>query len=618
MISHADTPHSTPPHFLQLTVWSRPEFIDSANYALEFAVRVLKFYEQFFGVEYPLPKMDMIALPDFNAGAMENWGLITYRETAMLYDEKKASVVSKRHVAAVVAHELAHQWFGNLVTPKWWDDLWLNEGFASFVEFLGVDHVHPNWRMNDQFVISQLHDCFAMDSLPSTHQISFPVGSPDEIGSIFDTISYDKGASLIRMMSHFLTLPGMTKGLKNYLKALKYGNAEQSDLWHYLSDAQPNDGPLVDVAKVMNSWTLQVGYPVVTLRRQYDGSRTSTLEQTKFDLIKPKNDNQTSNLKWEIPISMTYKSDQKRDTRAQMWLHQDDPPLVQVPKNLMLAADDEWFLVNVDEVGYFRVNYDERNWRLIIDQLNSDHTVFSPTNRAQIVNDLFGLARVGLIDYEITMKATDYLSKENDYIVWNAASEMLSFIDEMLFSTPNYGDWRSYLFKLQQPHSNMFQDTQWKTNINGLPRNRDDYIAAVDFKSSVARQCHLEDENCLNKVKYEFTEWRRTGNNVIDPSLRATVYCTAIEHGNRSDWEFLWKQFQGEQYALEREKIITGLSCSREPWLLHRLLSWTFLSDKGIRRQDGSSVIGTIFRNPYGRDAALNFLMENWSTIRDS
>ncbi|KAG7172389.1 Aminopeptidase N-like 4, partial [Homarus americanus] len=247
-------------------VWARESALQQAKYSLQVGPAILTHFEDYFNQSYPLPKQDMIAIPDFSAGAMENWGLITYsssssssssiiifiiititnhhpppppttltnhhqpppsppttityRETAMLYDSRVSAASNKQYVVAVVAHELAHQWFGNLVTPVWWTDLWLNEGFASYVEYIGINHAEPTWKVMEQFVLNEMHIVFSLDSLESSHPISIPVGHPDEISQIFDRISYAKGASIIRMMNHFLTEATFRKGLSNYLDAL--------------------------------------------------------------------------------------------------------------------------------------------------------------------------------------------------------------------------------------------------------------------------------------------------------------------------------------------------------------------------------------------------------------
>ncbi|GLG93863.1 Aminopeptidase, partial [Gryllus bimaculatus] len=261
-------------------VWARASALQQAAYSLHVGPRILRFYEQYFNISYPLPKVDMIALPDFAAGAMENWGLITYRETAMLYEQGVSTNSNKQSVATVVAHELAHQWFGNLVTPSWWTDLWLNEGFASYVEYLGVNAVEPTWKILEQFVSYDLQNVFALDALESSHPISIAVGHPDEINEIFDRISYGKGASIIRMMDHFLTTDVFKKGLHNYLKKWSYDSSTQNDLWQALTEQAHADGVLaadVTVKRIMDTWTLQTGFPVVTVTRDYDaGGATVT------------------------------------------------------------------------------------------------------------------------------------------------------------------------------------------------------------------------------------------------------------------------------------------------------------------------------------------------------
>lgn len=216
----------------------------------------------------------MIAIPDFSAGAMENWGLITYREAYLLYDPKVSTTTSQHSVSSVIAHELAHQWFGNLVTMKWWTDLWLNEGFATFMAGLAVDKLFPQWNSLQEEAADNLLSVFTFDALKSSHPVSVPIGDPSEIDEIFDTISYKKGSSLIRMMERFLGEETFRKGVSNYLKEHKYNNAEQDDLWNALTLQAHADNVLpktLTVKTVMDSWTLQTGYPVINVIRDYGG-----------------------------------------------------------------------------------------------------------------------------------------------------------------------------------------------------------------------------------------------------------------------------------------------------------------------------------------------------------
>ena len=263
---------------------------NQGQFGLDVAVKTLEFFSSYFDIAYPLPKMDLIAIPDFSAGAMENWGLVTYREIYLLYDEKTTSSSVKQRIAYVVGHELAHQWFGNLVTMDWWSELWLNEGFATFVGWMAVDNLFPEWKVWTQFVTNDYSHGLALDCLRSSHRIFFKfnhlaieveVQSPSEINQIFDAISYSKGASVIRMLNSFLGQETFMNGVRLYLKKHAYSNATTLDLWSSLKEASG-----IDVATLMFTWTRKMGYPMVTVVcEQYDSSQktmTLTLRQQRY------------------------------------------------------------------------------------------------------------------------------------------------------------------------------------------------------------------------------------------------------------------------------------------------------------------------------------------------
>ncbi|KAG9508960.1 Aminopeptidase N [Fragariocoptes setiger] len=611
-----------------ISVWARPAVIDTATYALKISTQILKRYEDFFGVEYPLAKMDMIALPEFNSGAMENWGLVTYRESSMLYDKRRSSIRNKQRVATVVAHELAHQWFGNLVTPKWWDDLWLNEGFASYVEYIGVDYVEPGWKIFDQFVLEEIHDVFRADSLTSSHQISVPVNNPDEIREIFDRISYAKGASIIRMMSHFLTEPVFRDGLRSYLSALRYDNAEQADLWHYLTRAQTNQSTAVDVARVMSSWTLQTGYPVVTLTRNYSAG-TALLQQQRFQQHNGATAQQlqVDSPRWDIPITFTTRQELNWTPTTRLWMRRNNTSAaapnrpsteVEIDAHLLLASSDDWILVNVLQVGFYRVNYDVTNWRLILNQLLTDQTKIEPINRAQIIDDVFNLARNGMLDYQLAMDASKYLRNENNYFAWDTALKSLTFLHNMLERTPMFGHWKAYLAQLIEPFYDQYKDQSWhrqQLSADDDAPDDNDALAQYNRANAIAWSCKISD-HCRLKARDLFDRWRSSGRNYIEPSLREIIYCNVVRHGKESDWDFLWRQYDREQSANERDRILKALACSRELWMLNRFLEWTFDPTKSIRRQDAALVFSAVVKNEHGRDTAFNFLRNRWLTIR--
>src|SRR5918996_4384708 len=282
-------------------VWTTPGKKEQGRFALDVSCRLLSFYNNYFGIPYPLPKLDLIAIPDFAAGAMENWGAITYREVALLVDPAHSSAATKQRVAIIIAHEIAHMWFGNLVTMEWWNDLWLNEGFASWIEYKAVDHLFPEWDMWTQFTFADLGPAMALDGLRNTHPIEAEVKTPHDINELFDAISYSKGAAIIRMLEQFLGEETFRRGLAHYLSSHEYGNARTEDLWAALG--QVSGKP---VKAIMDTWTKQPGYPYVHVDEEppENGQAVLSLVQRRFFLDHdPALDSQDASL-WRIPVGV--------------------------------------------------------------------------------------------------------------------------------------------------------------------------------------------------------------------------------------------------------------------------------------------------------------------------
>uniref|UniRef100_A0A671SR71 Aminopeptidase n=1 Tax=Sinocyclocheilus anshuiensis TaxID=1608454 RepID=A0A671SR71_9TELE len=331
-------------------IFARQEAINAGQgeYALSVTGPILKFFEKYYNVPYPLPKSDQIALPDFNAGAMENWGLITYRETALLYDEEISSNENKERIITVISHELAHQWFGNLVTVRWWNDLWLNEGFATYVEYLGADEAEPDWNIKDLIVLNDVHKVFAIDALASSHPLSSKeeeIQRPEQITEMFDTISYSKGASVLRMLSTFLTEKVFTQGL-------------QVKPFCTLGTTLPKT-----VQEIMGRWILQMGFPVVTIN-----TATGQITQEHF-LLDPETEP-------DRPSEFKY---------VKKYFEEKNP------KNF-ITNGDQWVLANINVTGYYRVNYDDENWQRLLNVLQTSRQSIPVINRAQIIDDAFNLA----------------------------------------------------------------------------------------------------------------------------------------------------------------------------------------------------------------------------------
>uniref|UniRef100_A0A8C5WW06 glutamyl aminopeptidase n=1 Tax=Laticauda laticaudata TaxID=8630 RepID=A0A8C5WW06_LATLA len=346
---------------IPLRIYAQPLHIKTASYAANVTKIVFDYFEEYFSMNYSLPKLDKIAIPDFGTGAMENWGLITYRETNLLYDSEESAASNKQRVASVIAHELVHQWFGNIVTMDWWEDLWLNEGFASFFEFMGVNAKEKNWQMLDQILIDDLFPVLKDDSLVSSHPITVNVSSPDEITSVFDGISYSKGASILRMLEDWISPENFRAGCQKYLTDHHFKNAKTEDFWKAMEEVSGKP-----VKEVMDTWTRQMGYPVLKV------NSSSTVTQQRF-LLDPKADpskpSSQLSYKWNIPVKW-----EAGNTTSITFFNKSESAGITIPRPSDLPPNS-FLKINKNHVGFYRVNYEPQVWRDLADIMMKDHQV---------------------------------------------------------------------------------------------------------------------------------------------------------------------------------------------------------------------------------------------------
>ncbi|XP_052128357.1 aminopeptidase N-like, partial [Frankliniella occidentalis] len=431
----------------QVAIWGRRDAAGQMKYAREIAPKAMAFFEDYFDIKYPLPKQDMVAIPDFNAGAMENWGLITYREAQLLFDPEASSQTAKSAVANTVVHELAHQWFGNLVTMKWWSDLWLNEGFATYMATLGTAYLHPEWQHMEDVAVSQALSMLPLDALESTHPVVQPIEHARQISQSFDTITYRKGAALLRMIHSFLGEKAFREGVSRYLKTHEYGNAEQDDLWSHLTEEAHKGGVLpacLSVKRIMDTWTVQSGFPVVTVTRDYDKG-TANVSQTRFFSSGNKN---SSHECWYVPLSFASAGDSKQavgsETRPpQDWLRCKDP----VQTVAGMPAKDKWVIFNINMGGVYRVQYDDHNWALLTAALADpkQRSSIGVVGRAQVIDDAFELAQALRLPYGVPLALINTLQMEEEFQPWRVALNALSRIDSLL-----KGDVRYHVFRVSE------------------------------------------------------------------------------------------------------------------------------------------------------------------------
>lgn len=580
-----------------IKTFARPDATEAryTEYAANITGEILKFYETFFEINYEQKTLDQIALPDLAPAAMENWGLITYEEGALLYEEGVSSLLHKESIATLVAHELAHQWFGNLVTMKWWNELWLNEGFATYMSFLAVDHIEPSFKMRETNILNSLHSAFEGDALASSHPLSPPeedVQTSSEINEMFDAIVYNKGSAVLRMLADIVEERVFNKGIKMYLSHLKYENADQDDLWKYIQKAVDDDGGHTKVARVMEPWTKQIGYPVLNINTE-----NGEIYQTHFLF----NHTSESSLWWYIPIRvMSEVSDS-----TLVWLETSNTET----KEEFISKKGEWILANVNCTGYYRVNYNSLNWQRLLSQLESNRDLIPLMNRGQLVDDAFNLARAKLVDVTLALNSTRFLWNETAYLPWEAAVRNLEYFSLMFDRSEVYGPMQAYLREQVRGLYTFFKNY---TDHSQVP---DDHSLQHSQITAIHMACSNGLPECETMAKKMFADWmNNNGTNHIHPNLRSVIYCQAVAAGGAEEWEFAWNKFQSSTDTSEKEQLREALSCTRKIWLLNRYLQYTLDSEK-IRRMDVASTIYYIAKNVAGHALAWNFIRAHWEFI---
>ncbi|NWY31069.1 AMPN Aminopeptidase, partial [Pheucticus melanocephalus] len=590
-----------------IRIWGRPEAIAEGQgaYALNVTGPILNFFEGHYNTAYPLPKSDQVGLPDFNAGAMENWGLVTYRENSLLFDAEYSSIGNKERVVTVIGHELAHQWFGNLVTLRWWNDLWLNEGFASYVEYLGADSAESTWNIKDLMVLNELHAVMATDALASSHPLSFredEINTPAQISEVFDSIAYSKGASVLRMLSSFLSEDIFKEGLQSYLHTFSYSNTIYADLWVHLQQAvDKNKVQLPDsISNIMDRWTLQMGFPVVTV-----DTLSGTVRQAHFLLDPTSSVDRPSvfNYTWVIPITWMTGSGHGNST---YWLTN----VTDINNNFRLNSPD-WLLLNLNVTGYFRVNYNQENWNQLIEQLDTNHTVFPVINRAQIIDDTFNLARAKYVNVTLALSTTRFLAQETEYMPWQAALTNLKYFQQMFDRSDVFGAMSKYMKKQVTP---LFEYYQNITNNWNDTLSDDLLMVQYNEANAISTACSYGVTDCQDLAANYLRQWQNSTSSPVPPNLRSAIYCSMVATGGDDAWQFLWEKFKEARVVSEADKLRTALSCSPHPWILSRYLQYT-LDPTKIRKQDATSTINSIASNVVGQSLAWDFIRANWRTL---
>nr|ADK11708.1 aminopeptidase N [Gastrophysa viridula] len=580
-------------------VCSRPDTESDRALAADFGTKIMNTYGELFDYKYQdmnIGKIHQVALPDFDAGAMENWGMVTYKESALLYNTNHSSNAMKQRVISIVAHEFAHMWFGNLVTLDWWDHTFLNEGFARYFQYFVLTKIPElaGFDMDKQFVVEQQQTAFVADASKSSQSLTSTSATPSEISLKFGTISYNKGASVIRMLENVMGSENFIKSLQEYLKQNAYASSVPEKLWNVLANSTPSENLPSNVSfiEVVTNWSEKAGFPLVKVST--NGSDV-ILTQKRFAY------SESEDTQWYIPISYTLSGDEEKFTNssAHIWLR---PNTTYTLSNI--SENNEWIILNNRASAYYRVNYDTSLWKAIRLVLQNNLTVIDRINRAQIVDDSLNLARAGEILYSEAFQTLSYLRNETCYYPWYSAIEGFNYL--ML----RFGEDSVLGKKVRSMVLDLMQSVKTMSLMNV---NESEHINTLKLQKVLTVACKLGDESCVQEAKELFMK-SKNGSASIDKNVRSIVYCNALRYSDDidSDWEYLWSELRNTSQVNEISNLIISLGCTKSTKYLRYYLEQSVNASSGIRKQNLPDLWASVYgSSTEGVDVAFDFLSEN-------
>ncbi len=566
---HKKTAHTK--RNVEVNVWATPvQSSESLYFALDIAVRATEFFEEYFGVDYPLPKCDHVALPDFSSGAMENWGLITYREAVLLADPKTASITSKRWTAMVVAHELSHQWFGNLVTMRWWNNLWLNESFANLMEYLAPDALHPEWNLWLDFSSQETVMSLRRDAIDGVQPVQVDVHHPDEITTLFDpAIVYAKGGRLIRMLLLYIGEEAFRAGLKSYFEKHAYGNTEEDDLWDAFAVASGKN-----ITGFMTDWITQPGYPVVHVS-------PTGLRQEQF-FIGP---HTASKQLWPLPLDASDAS----------------LPAIFETANLDVAVPAGTNL-NVRDGSHFISHYETSLFAALVQSVQAG--TLAPIGRFQLLHEQTLLARAGIVpsaDLVPLLSAYENETSENVWeIIAGTIGELKKFVEQDTVAEKALKQLTGRVAAKQ------FARLGWDMQT-GEPETDTKLRATI-----LGLMVYAEDSAVLAEAKKRYDTLEL---DAMDPELRPLLLSAVVRHfADKAAAEKLFEQYKSTHSSDLQLDICAGLTSTRDPEVIAMLLGM-LIDTKAIRTQDTSRWFAYLVRNREARTSAWQWMKDNWGWI---
>ena len=567
-----------------LRLWAVPGKGHLARFGQDIAAASLSFFESYYGMPYPGDKLDLLAIPDFASGAMENLGAITYRETALLVDQLSATHGELERVADVVAHENAHMWFGDLVTMSWWNGLWLNEAFATFMEMLAVDAWKPEWKRWDSFGVSRAA-AFSVDGLCSTRPIEYPVQAPKDADAMFDVLTYEKGASVLRMLEQHIGPTVFRDGVRDYLRAHAYGNADTNDLWVSLGKIAKQPVP-----ELMNGWIFQPGFPLVTAT--VSPSSELTIKQQRFSYLSDEQSSPSKDQRWQIPLQMRITAAGKTGTSRML--------LTEKSTTVPLPHDWESVLINEGGHGFYRVRYASD---MLSRLLNAGIDRLAVTERFNVINDAWATTVAGLMPLTDYLDLTARFTTERDKNVWAILIDSFSFLNRII-TVEDRPALEAFVRGRVGPAV---------TELGWVPRSGESEGTKQLRGELIGAQGKLGNDPAIQDRAAELYRAYRNDAAAVDPNVVSALVAILAHTGDATRYDEFNERFRTASTPQEERRYLFSLAAFQPKALLERTLVRTISGE--IRTQDAPFLISAILGNVYGRELAWDFLKANWEKM---
>ena len=592
VVGEFDYVHGDTNDGIKVKVYTPPGKSSQGEYPLNVAIKSVDFFTNFFDYKYPMKKLDLIAIADFGLSAMENWGLIIYNESALLADVNEFSEAQKQWVTTMVCHEVCHQWFGNLVTMEWWNYLWLNEGFATFMQYEAAHAFNPDFEIWDQFVCDETIRSLELDSLKNSHAIETSVKHPEEVDEIFDAISYQKGGNIIRMIYFWIGADKFKEGMQLYFKRHEYSSTKPEQLWNCFDEVSKKKR----IKNFMSNWTNQMGFPVinVSVASQNDNFITLNVSQEKF-VLSPIDGG--SDIVWQVPITITTSANNLNGSKEHQ-LHLLKSKFKQI--TVKGVTENDWLKINSGFCGFYRVNYSPDLYFKLVGAIKINQ--LSCCDRLNIVNDVSTMASTGQVPLATYFNLLKNFKDEKSYPVWKEIIKSIGRITKLLWNNDEFSQ-KFSLFK-----NNLFSNIM---TLIGMEAKQGESHFDARLRGLLIT---ASNDDQVNKMCMEMMNNFFKNSISVNPEIRAPIYEVYVSKGGLQAYENMVALHQKVHSIVEKRQIEIALGCVEDLECLQR--AQQYMMTKHVRDNEKYVILRSMAnKSKLGRDESWTFVKEQWDVF---